>query len=395
MKPGRSGMPERGAVMANSGEYYALCVGFLKDLVAMETVNPPGHERKATEYIAGKLAEHGIPCDLMPLAENRANVISRPLGEGPAIVLSGHLDVVPAGEGWEMPPFQLTRKDGRFYGRGVCDMKGGIAAMMAAAIWAKRQGGEHRPFRLAFVADEELYGSGTQALLEAVAPQEMKYVILGEPTEREIHIAHRGALRFKACISGRSCHAGAPQMGVNAIECMARVMEAVRAVNEDLQGVRHPVLPPPTMCCTMVSGGTKDNIVPDRCEMVVDCRPGTGDTAEGLAKALRDKVDALGGLPAGAELELNVYVNVPAGGVSQDSDIVRWAGERFAESFDSRPVIGGFPACCDLSQFTARGIQAILYGPGSIRQAHTVNEFLDQRELEKAFTFYCHCLTGA
>lgn len=379
--------------MPDSGEF-ELCVSFLKELVALRTVNPPGDERVAADYIAATLARHGIECGLTPVGDMRANVVSTLCGgDGPAILLTGHLDVVPEGTGWDTPPFEAVERDGRFYGRGTCDMKGGIAAMMAAAIWARRHGEGTRAFRLAFVADEEIYGQGTRTLLNMLVPENVRYVVIGEPTQNEIHIAHRGAIRFRVCARGISCHAGAPDKGVNAVENMARVIEAVRLVNEDLKARPHPVLPPPTLCCTMVSAGTKDNIVPDRCELIVDCRPGVGDTAEEFEKVIRTKVDEAGGLQQGATLEMTPYIDVAAGSVDGDSAIVRWARGCFVRSFKRDAVVAGFPACCDLSQFTAAGYQAILYGPGSIAQAHTTNEFVARSQLEQAFQFYCHCLT--
>lgn len=114
--------------MPDSGEF-ELCVSFLKELVALRTVNPPGDERVAADYIAATLARHGIECGLTPVGDMRANVVSTLCGgDGPAILLTGHLDVVPEGTGWDTPPFEAVERDGRFYGRGTCDMKGGIAA---------------------------------------------------------------------------------------------------------------------------------------------------------------------------------------------------------------------------------------------------------------------------
>ena len=370
-----------------------LCRTFLSDLIAIDTSNPPGNERAAARYVAEELSRHGIDCELQPVGEQRANVLSEPVGKGPAVLLSGHLDVVPCGEGWHTDPFTAVRRDGRVYGRGACDMKGGVAAMMAAAIKAKREGNAV-PFRLAFVADEEIYGLGTRTLLEKLPASAIRYCILGEPTAGELHIAHRGAIRFHIRVYGRSCHAGNPEAGVNALEITGRVMDAVRAVNADLRALPHATLPPASMCCTMIRAGTKDNVVPDVCETTVDCRPVPGDTAEAFEKAIRDRIGALGGLGEGARLEMTPYINMPPGGVPEDSEIVRWACERFARVFGREPKIAGFPACCDLAYFTNANIPAVLYGPGSIAQAHTADEFVPVRQLEEALAFYRECLRG-
>lgn len=372
-------------------EAFSLAVDFLKDLIALETVNPPGNEQIAAAYVARRLAEYGIAADVVEIAPGRANVVSRRTpGQGPVVLLTGHLDVVPVSNDWQTAPFAGIEKEGKIFGRGACDMKGGMAAMMAAAVWSTVQEKKTRPFQLAFVFDEEIYGEGTRAFLKGF--QEECFAVIGEPTENQIHIAHRGAIRFRIRVRGRSCHAGSPESGINAIENMARVVEAVRRVNEKLKQRKHPILPPPTLCATMIQAGTKDNIVPDLCELVVDGRPGVGDTVESLQNAIRAEIEAGGGLQDGAEVTFEPYINVVAGSVNMDSAIVQWAGDCYRRCFQQDPVVTCFPACCDLSQFTAAGHQAILYGPGSIAQAHTTNEFVTLEQLEKAFAFYCCCL---
>ena len=116
-------------------EAFSLAVAFLKDLIGLETVNPPGNERIAADYVARRLAEYGIAADVAEPVPGRANVVSRRTpGEGPVVVLTGHLDVVPVSDDWQTPPFAAAEKEGKIFGRGACDMKGGIAAMMAAAV---------------------------------------------------------------------------------------------------------------------------------------------------------------------------------------------------------------------------------------------------------------------
>lgn len=372
---------------------FELCLKFLKDLIAINTVNPPGNEGLAARYIQETLKNYGIDCQQILITGNRLNVISNCYGgNGPAVLLTGHLDVVPIGDGWNSDPFQAEEHDGRIYGRGACDMKGGIAAMMAAAIWAIETKEVIRPFRLGFVADEEIYGTGTRELLQSLPLGLLKYVVIGEPTENEIHIAHRGAIRFRFCVHGKACHAGAPTEGINALENAAKVIEAIQRVQKQIELRRHEVLPPPTICCTMANAGVKDNIVPSDCVLIVDCRPGVGDSAEMFEIAIRKELEAIGGLQEGATLTSETYIDVPAGCVAKESPIVEWAKDSYRNCFGKEPVITSFPACCDLSQFTSFGIPAILYGPGAIAQAHTDNEFVEIDQLKRALNFYCSCL---
>lgn len=367
------------------------CREYLKKLIAFASVNPPGNELEAAQWVADELAANGIPCVLQPVEEGRANVISVPQADCTAVLLTGHLDVVPVSEGWLTDPFVCTEKDGKLWGRGACDMKGGVAAMMAAAVTAR----EHSaclPFQLAFVADEEFSGKGMKVLLPSMQPGKTLCTIVGEPTMNQLHIAHRGALRFRIRILGRSCHGSSPHLGVNAIEHAAIVMQAIQKLNEAYSGMQQGILPPPTICCTTISAGIKDNVVPDLCEICVDCRPVVGQTAESVEKDIRRQIDELGGLSEGVGLEMEPYINSPACRLEMDSAIVQWACGVYENTFHEPPVIAPFPACCDMRKFNAAGFPALLYGPGSIEQAHTDNEFVTLSQLEQAYDFYYHCL---
>ncbi len=374
-------------------EAWALCLTFLEQLISLNTVNPPGNEHLAAQYIAKALSGFGIACEVQPVAPGRENVIATAPGEGQPVILTGHLDVVPEGEGWSVPPFALTKREDRLYGRGACDMKGGVAAMMAAAVCAHREG-HARPFQLAFVADEEIYGEGTRAAIRSGKLMQDGYVIIGEPTDGGIHIAHRGVVRFRVTLRGRACHAGAPQLGVNALSGLAQLIRAVDAVNEDLQSVLHPVLPSATMCCTLAHAGTKDNIVPGVCEAVIDCRPVPGDTPQRLEALVRRKIDSLGGMDQSMEMTFEPYVDVRAGSMAENARIVTWAKRQYERCFGKSARVESFPACCDLSQFTQAGFETILYGPGSLKQAHTADEFVEAVQMEQALAFYKACLTA-
>ena len=364
---------------------------FLSELIGIDTTNPPGGELRAAEYVAGQLCEAGLPCDIQEVAPGRANVITRYEGDAPFVLLTGHLDVVPAEGQWTSPPFCATERDGRIYGRGACDMKGGIACMMAAAIAAQRAGSKV-PFCLGFVADEEVYGTGTRRMLERLAPAQIRFAVIGEPTMSEVCIAHRGAIRLRAKVRGRSCHAGMPQRGVNAIENAAILVRAIARANRGLTGYRHEVLPPPTLCATMIEAGVKDNVVPDEATVIIDCRPCPGQHPADFIRLIEVALREEGGLQAGAEATFEAYIDVSAGAVARGSEIVHWAKDKYTSVFRREPAVEAFPACCDLSQFTEAGTQAILYGPGSLDQAHTRDEYVSLDQLEQAYRFYCALL---
>ncbi len=377
--------------MIDNNSMFPLCIKYLNELIRINTVNPPGNEEEAAKYIYSALAEEGITSEIIPLGNNRANIVTFNSVPGIPILFSGHLDTVPAGDNWNTNPFVPSIQNDVLYGRGACDMKGGIACMMAAAVWASKRS-DTLPFRLAFVADEEISGKGTHAFIDQYIHGKIQYVILGEPTQNQLHIAHRGAMRFHITITGTSCHASTPEAGVNAIENTSIILTAIQKTNQDFKLIKHDILPSPTVCCTMISAGIKDNVVPDKCVITIDCRPCFGDQPSFFINAIQEKINELGGLPEGISISFDNYINGSAGGVSIDSQIVHWARKKYLRAFCSEPIITCFPACCDLHHFTDAKIPALLYGPGSIKQAHTSNEFVALSELKKAFDFYCSCM---
>lgn len=265
--------------------YSQIAVQMMKELVKFDTSNAPGNERPLAEYIADILKKEGFAVEVQGVAENRANVIAS-IGESERnLILNGHLDVVPSGSGWNTAPFQVTEKEGRFYGRGTCDMKGGLAAMMAAAIKVKRENTlGNKNLVLAFVADEEIDGTGTKYFAKHFKKGQQNIVVIGEPTQNEIHVAHRGVVRLRVGIYGKQCHSGRPCEGVNALTLLGRFLVEVEGWNRRKQKLIQPILPAPTVAATTAGGGIKDNVIPGYAEVVLDFRTVPGDTAEKLAE---------------------------------------------------------------------------------------------------------------
>ncbi|MDR2588467.1 MAG: M20 family metallopeptidase, partial [Spirochaetales bacterium] len=304
---------------------------------------------------------------------------------GKKVVLNGHIDVVPASENWDTPPFTATEKDGRIYGRGTADMKGGVAAMLVAALEfvQKEFSGE---LVLNFVADEERLNLGTLASLPYT--QGADYVVIGEPTLLELAIAHRGTIRFRVGFAGRSCHSGTPQDGLNAIENSSFGILALKEYAKSLKRITHPVLPAPTCVVTTISGGETDNIVPGSCFITVDRRIIPGETKESTEKEIRDVLDAVKKEHAEFDYTLEPYLSLGSGEVEADSEIVRLASRAYRSAFGEDCRVRDFTATCEQTIFTGKGMPAIIIGPGSIEQAHIRNEFIAVSQLEKAVLFY-------
>lgn len=277
-------------------EIYELAEKILCDLIRLDTSNPPGNERLAAEYLQALFTAEGICCRLKDLGANRANILAQ-VGDGrsPVLLFNGHLDVVKAvADEWSFPPFEAVIQDGRCYGRGSCDMKAGIAAMCAAAIYINRNCKNLRgTLRLLFVADEEDANLGLHAYLKE-SKDLPDYAVIGEPTENKIAIAHKGVARYYIDLLGEAQHAALPTMGDSSVIQAAKVVLALEKWNKELQKQVHKVLSPPSLAITKIEGYEKDNIIPAKTRLLTDYRLLPGTKEEEAYQQLDQVLRALG-----------------------------------------------------------------------------------------------------
>ena len=369
-------------------EYGQMAVRLMKDMVKFDTSNAPGNERPLAEYIADILRQEGFEIEVQVVAENRANMIASFGQSDRNLILNGHLDVVPPGSGWNCAPFCVTEKEGRFYGRGTCDMKGGLAAMMAAAIKVKRENTlKNKNLVLAFVADEEIDGTGTKYFAKHFKKGQQNIVVIGEPTQNEIHVAHRGVVRLRVGIYGKQCHSGRPCEGVNALTLLGRFLVEVEGWNRRKQKLIQPILPAPTVAATTAGGGIKDNVIPGYAEVVLDFRTVPGDTAEKLAEET-DTVLKRIFETENVSWTIEKYIDVAPGMTDTRAESVKIAQRAYGRLGWPEAEVTYFSACCDMSCFLAEGFDAILCGPGNLAQAHVADEYIEKQQLEDAVDFY-------
>ena len=367
----------------------------LLELVSIPSVNPPQDqgEEKAARYLARKLEELGAEAHVDQVSPGRANAVGILGGtQGPTLVFNGHLDAVPADEGlWDTPPFQPEIKDGRIYGRGTTDMKGGIAAMLGAIKVVNDLGIPLRGRVVAtFVCDEEAANLGTLDFLERYPKAD--YAIVGEPTGLVLAVAHRGVARFRIVVHGQAGHAGQPAYAVNAIELMNQVISALQAYHQSLQAKKHPLLPSPSCVVTMVQAGVKDNVIPDRAEIIIDRRMVPGETSEEVEKEVKEFIAEHARLPE-ESFTMEKYIDLIPGEISASSPFLKSMEELHAAYFPEKEErVVGFTASCEQSLFLRAGIDTVVIGPGSIAQAHQVNEYVEIEELKAATGFYAYCL---
>ncbi|ANF58865.1 M20 family metallopeptidase [Halotalea alkalilenta] len=366
--------------------------GLLAGLVECDTQNPPGAEGDAAALVEARLAALGFDTELDEFAPGRVNLVARLVnGEGPRLAFNTHFDVVPVGQGWASDPLRLDEREGRLYGRGACDAKGQIAAMVEAlARLSKDRDGWRGTLLAVFVADEEVGSLGARRFKQRYAEYApIDHVIVGEPTGNRPVNAHKGSLRPVVAVRGRSAHSGTPELGVNAIYAAARLCAAVDELHQQVRERNHPSVGRAALSVTRIHGGHADNVVPERCELMLDRRMIPGEKEQDAIaeiEALLARLDAEHGIEAAIE-----RFQATTGGASEtqpSSAVVCAALEAARAHGVAVEAPGGFPGGCDLVHFRELGIPGVVIGPGDLGVAHQPNEFVPIDELESAVAIY-------
>jgi acetylornithine deacetylase/succinyl-diaminopimelate desuccinylase family protein len=341
---------------------------FLAELVRIPSVNPPGDEIAVAQVVARRLEAAGLDVEIIESAPRRANVIGRlrGTGGGPTLILNGHMDVQPAAGGWTRDPFGAEIEDGRLFGRGSMDMKAGVTAMVFAA---ERLAASGRPLRgdlvITAVADEVGGGhKGTGFLLKkGLVSGDMAVVC--EPTGDQVYVAHRGTAWIEIEVTGKSAHSGRPWMGVNAIQKMSRIMQAIeRDLVPRLAQKTHPRLPSPSINFGEIEGGTKFNLVADRAVLKLDRRMLPGETAAACLAEIRAICEAV--IAADTEtfaVDVREVMSVSGAEISPDAPIVHACQRAFFQVTGEQAPTGATSGFEDAHFFQAAGIDVAMFGP--------------------------------
>ena len=361
----------------------ALTLEIFEALMAQDTINPPGNEKRGALCLKEIFDREGIPCEVQDLGNNRANFIAS-FGEGDKILeYSGHLDVVPCVGDWQHTAIGTTEEGDLIYGRGACDMKGGVAAMCSAAISMFHDKTPlNGQIRLTFVADEEDANLGMHAFLDS--HKAATYTILGEPTDLHVAIAHRGVGRYYIDLLGHACHAALRSTEETAVAKAARAVMAIEDLNKQLESMTHDVLPSPSIVVTMVQGYEKDNVGPGKVRLLVDFRVLPGMTEPQTRKLVQDALDAHGIVG----FELTKHFFMPGGEVAQAHPFVSACVEQAEKLNERKEAPQVFGASCEQCFLVEAGSATVIIGPGSLDQAHTVDEFVEKAQLLRAAKLY-------
>lgn len=361
-------------------------VTLLQQLVRIPSVNPdnaPGTERIGEEtlaiFLSGWLESIGAQVKLEEIKAGRPNLIARfaPVDGRPRILLGPHLDTVGVG-GMTIDPFGGVIHDGKLWGRGACDTKGPMAAM----LWALHENRDRLatlPVAIDFVAfmgeESGQWGSKDFARQHGSGYQ---FAIVGEPTSMEIVHTTKGSLWGTLRATGRAAHSSMPENGENAILKLARAIDRLDChLGAELAGYTHPVLGRSTLNVGVIRGGSRPNIVPDLAEAEIDIRLTPSLAAAGGAlRLLEDSINAYE-LPVSI---VNPHENPPME-TDPDHPVIR----RLLATGGTR--LAGAPWFSDAAHLSAGGVPSVCIGPGSIHQAHTADEFIEIAALEKGAEF--------
>lgn len=369
----------------------------LADLVRINSVNPAyphgAPEEEIQRYVLDFFQRRGIAAVEQEVLPRRANVIASLPGRNPdrRIVFEAHSDTAGI-EGMTIPPFEPAVRNGRLHGRGACDTKAGLAAMMHALADLKRPGAAP-PCEVWVVSavDEEHRYRGVLKLREKLRASA---AVISEPTELRMAVASKGCLRWRITVQGKAAHSSKPHLGVNAIQQMARLLVALESESERLGSVRHPLVGSPSLNVGLIEGGTQVNIVPGSCSITLDRRLIPGEDPDRVLAGYEEFLAKLQGVEPGLEVTAEPPMvqdwplETPA-----DSPISARASEALrGAGLDPRAT--GVPFGSDASKFAQAGIPAIILGPGSIDQAHAAEEYVALEQVEQAFVVYRQVMTS-
>jgi acetylornithine deacetylase/succinyl-diaminopimelate desuccinylase-like protein len=315
--------------------------------------------------------------------------VTLPGGAGSGLLLLGHTDVVPVGDGWTRNPFGAEIEEGRIYGRGASDMKGGLAAALSAMA-ALRGAALSGPVELAALVDEEEKGTGIRTYVASAPAASFLGCIVAEPTDLQTIIGARGASYVYVNVHGTACHAGDPDAGANAIYGAAAVVAEIERLHTDLAGYRHPLLGPATWSVGQINGGTGGSVVPADCVVVADRRLLPGESPATVLDDLRGRLETLRLAERGLTVEVSMPMEMPAFETPSDSLLARTVGAAVADAGGPTLPPGGWTAACD-GGFVARdlGVPVVVLGPGSVAdQAHRPDESVAIDELVTAARGY-------
>jgi len=384
------------------------------DLIAIPTVNPPGRNySECAEFLAGTLKEIGfeakiikVPDELLPSLAPHGEGLPRPIvlasltkgGKTPELHFNGHYDVVPATGSWSTDPFEPVVKDGKLYGRGSSDMKGGIASMIIAArALIESEVDFNGTISFSLTPDEETDGFAGSGFINQRRMVKADYCIIAEPSGVEnVFNAHKGSLWLEITALGKTAHGSTPWLGVNAFE---KILKIARAIDEELKPrlakkvSKFQTTSPGGNTATImlggiVRGGTSVNTVPERCSFTVDRRFIPEESIDEVKDEIFDLLQKLQDQDEELKIETKILTETDSCYTSLDSPLCMAVVESVAEVTNKKPSVTMCMGSLDMRYFVNAGVPTISYGPGNMQMAHVENECVSIEDLMTSAKVY-------
>jgi succinyl-diaminopimelate desuccinylase len=362
-------------------------VKFCQELVRIKSVNPPGDELQAAEYVASVLKKLGLEVELIKHSPTRASVLARLKSsrKKPGLLYNGHLDTVPVGaEEWIHEPFRADVAEGKIWGRGTADMKGGLAVIMVAAkALAEARVPLQGDLILAATAGEEADSLGATALAARPDLGPVQAVVIPEPSYNDLCVAEKGVFWLELTTQGKTAHGSMPEMGRNAVMMMVTLINELGKMSFPYK--EHPLLGGFSQSINTIVGGVKTNVVPDYCAVTVDMRTVPGQDHRAILRQVEDLIaDLSRRLPDFKALVKVTNDRAPVE-TSPEEPAVQSFADVVAEVAGERPVPKGVRYYTDAVAFVpVLRAPMIICGPGDAKLAHQPNEYVEVSKLVQA-----------
>jgi succinyl-diaminopimelate desuccinylase len=377
----------REQIIAASEQRRDLVTKLLSELIQLDTTNPPGNEKIAADYVAKFCEARKIPYKTWDPGGGRVSLIGEiGTGQSPRLFIPAHTDVVPAGEGWTVPPFGGVVKDGQVWGRGATDDKGPLAGLLAAADYLKTIEGEFKgTLMLGAIADEE-HGSdlGLEWLLkEQGVKADMAFVPDIPSFLHEVEIAEKGLVNVRVTFHGKQAHSSTPEDGVSALGALAEFMYLTENWRPHGSDKKHPLLSPTTCVITKSDAGIAHNIVPGKANAVYNVRYLPWQSGSGVTQELRKMAEQIATRRPGVTVTVEKIAELEPSEIKQDSAVAQSLFHAIKDVTGKEPKFVGIGGATLCKQLIWAGIPAAAFGPGDHSMPHMADERIPIDELVK------------
>jgi acetylornithine deacetylase len=371
----------------------AFVLDLLNDLVATNSVNPtvgrgPGESALSNVIFDRLSAIGGLDVRKQPVSDGRSNVIAilRGSGNGRSLLLNGHMDTVGV-DGMTIEPFKPFVENGKLHGRGACDMKGALAAMIGAvkSLFDSRVR-LRGDLTFSAVIDEEYKSIGVKKLVQEYRADA---AIVGEPSEMRVATAHKGFVWIEIEIKGKAAHGSVPEKGIDAIVQAAKVVSGVERLQERLGTRVHPLLGAPKIHASMIEGGTDWSIVPERCLLRLERRTLPGESAASVMDEIEELLRTIKHEDPNFNATARSTYDMPPLETQRDEKVVQILQQTLVEVAGKKAAIIGLPYWTDgalLAELAS--IPTCIFGPGDIGVAHSADEYISIEDVLDSAEIY-------